>query len=236
MAAASALAMPKLLRGELHDDGSTGYSGEEDFYPASVGSTSSVGIPEASRNKHQAFNIGTPRFSIVPMGTPREPEKGNATGNRYVPHWPYSSQWPFCCAPTTLELRNLPRNVTPQVLVSQLNTMGLASRCNYVHIAGGVAHVNCLRHADGLELAAKLHAFRDWEESAGKKACRVAWSFTRQGMEDLLWSTECAEEVWSEDGEYSGAWVAFQPGAWVPAVNPPELDDGSIWVTQCVYL
>merc|ERR1740121_1232066 len=163
------------------------------------------------------------------MATPREPTAAADLGQgaAFVPHWPYSSQWPFCRAPTTLELKGLPRSLTAQGLVVQLNTMGLATRCNFVLVKGGVALVNAERHADGRELAGRLHGFTAWEAGKDSRPCRVSWCFMKQGFEQLMMEQQNSQ-VWQEDGQYTGAWV-YSSGSWMPAVHPPT-DDGSIWV------
>lgn len=163
----------------------------------------------------QQFSMATPRFSITSMATPREPLVPSAESPKpcFKPYWPYSSQWPFCRAPTTLELKCLPRGITANALILQLNAWGLADRCDYVHVTGRFAVINTQRHADGCELAAKLHGFTEWDDNKESKPCRVAWSFTRQGLHDLM-ANQNVEEAWREDGRYKGrgallAWQAL---------------------------
>jgi len=180
------------------------------------------------------FSMSTPRLTIVSMATPREPCKSAPESRKaFVPHWPYSSQWPFCRAPTTLELRGLPRSLTVQSFIAQLDSWGLAARCNFVHLQAGKAVVNTERHADGRELAGRLHNFSDWEDFEDfARPCKVAWSFSKQGLEELLGEWQEAGQVWHSDGSYTGPWVWYC-GSWMPVVHPPE-EDERVWVPVCV--
>jgi len=192
-----------------------------------------AGQAEEDESKEEHFSMATPRLHIVSMSTPRQPIAAADQGQRaaFVPHWPYSSQWPFCRAPTTLELKGLPRSLTAQGLIVQLNSMGLADRCNFVHVKGSSALINTERHADGREIAGKLHGFSSWEDCKDARPCRVSWCFSKQGFEELMMEQQNSQ-VWQADGQYTGAWV-YDSGSWMPAVHPPT-DDGSIWVPMWV--
>mmetsp|Transcript_67728 Transcript_67728/g.195791 ORF Transcript_67728/g.195791 Transcript_67728/m.195791 type:complete len:213 (-) Transcript_67728:159-797(-) len=146
----------------------------------------------------------------------------------FVPHWPYSSQWPFCRAPTTLELKHLPGSLTLVGLLEQINNWGLADRCNYVWLgaSGSCALINTERHVDGRELAGKLHQFRGWNACGEAPECKVSWCFAKQGLDELMLEQHISK-LWHDDGTYAGGFV-FQGDTWLPAVPPPQ-DESSAW-------
>lgn len=185
-----------------------------------------------------AIKISTPRKGEAPLkifkvGTPPSSPRQRPLEKRgYVPQWPYGSQWPFNCAPTTLELRGLPRGCTAEIVISQLNAWGFAGKFDLVYVptrGAGFAVVNSARHADGCALAGKLHGFSDWtctsrNSKFKKKPCRVEWSFTCQGLDALVLEYHRDSEAWGYDdeGRYTGPWV-HHFGIWVPLFSPVHL-------------
>lgn len=172
------------------------------------------------------FKVGTP------PGSPRGEEKSQEKRG-YVPPWPYGSKWPFNCAPTTLELRSLPKGCTAEVIIHQLDSWGLANKCNLIYVAStGVAIVNASRHSDGCAVASRLHNFSDWKVQGvkvghtnhKKKTCRVAWSFTSQGLDALVMAYHqdydaCA---YNSQGMYVGPWI-LHGNAWMALFSPMHL-------------
>eukprot|EP00747_Dinoflagellata_sp_TGD_P162507 gnl/TRDRNA2_/TRDRNA2_180183_c0_seq1.p1 gnl/TRDRNA2_/TRDRNA2_180183_c0~~gnl/TRDRNA2_/TRDRNA2_180183_c0_seq1.p1 ORF type:complete len:313 (+),score=39.44 gnl/TRDRNA2_/TRDRNA2_180183_c0_seq1:142-1080(+) len=196
------------------------------------------GAPSPRRyNDVNKYAISTPRLQIISMATPRAPEAPSAPAptKTFVPPWPYSSQWPFCRAPTTLELRNLPRDFSTQLLVAQLDAWGYAGRYNFVHVPTdprtgrclGFGLVNAERHADGCPIASSLHGCKTWSGSQGsRKGCAVSWSFTNQGFDDLLASyQQDPTAAWvngAADGSYIGPWLLWE-GNWTTMPMPTQV-------------
>eukprot|EP00747_Dinoflagellata_sp_TGD_P081446 gnl/TRDRNA2_/TRDRNA2_161306_c0_seq1.p1 gnl/TRDRNA2_/TRDRNA2_161306_c0~~gnl/TRDRNA2_/TRDRNA2_161306_c0_seq1.p1 ORF type:complete len:709 (-),score=94.98 gnl/TRDRNA2_/TRDRNA2_161306_c0_seq1:118-2244(-) len=167
----------------------------------------------------QIISVATPRSSALPAP---EPAKS------FVPPWPSSCQMQFRCAPTTLELRNLPEDFSTQLLVEQLDAWGFAGRYNFIHVPTdphtgrcfGFGLVNAETHADGCPMASSLHDFKNWKVSHGPGSyvgCSVSWSLTCQGFDDL-----CARyqqdptASWvhgGADGSYIGPWLLWE-GNW----------------------
>eukprot|EP00930_Biecheleria_cincta_P030341 TRINITY_DN21016_c0_g1_i1.p1 TRINITY_DN21016_c0_g1~~TRINITY_DN21016_c0_g1_i1.p1 ORF type:complete len:279 (+),score=40.39 TRINITY_DN21016_c0_g1_i1:31-837(+) len=182
-----------------------------------------TGIQQAT----ETVAIGTPRLQIFQL-TPREraapesdpPERG------FVPFWPFSSRWPFCRAPTTLELHNLPPSLTVEMLCAHLDRQGFSGKYDFAHVpttdsgsgSSVFATLNAVRHADGCAIASCVHGLESWDGCPSSEPCRVSWSFTCQGIEELVNKHQnlCA---WSQDGSYAGAWVR-SGGMWMPVVQP----------------
>merc|ERR1712203_97631 len=117
--------------------------------------------------------MGTPRKGDGPLQIskvatpPSSPRQKPVEKKSFVPRWPYSSQWPFNCAPTTLELRGLPRGCSTEIVIAQLNAWGFAGRFDLVYVpntnrSAGFAIINAVRHADGCAMAGRLHEFTGW--------------------------------------------------------------------------
>lgn len=125
----------------------------------------------------------------------------------FVPPWPYAPQWPLCCAPTTLELRNLPAELSTEGLVEHLEAWGFQGLYDFVYVepfsqssrksslsaaewcsgrGHGSAVVNLLRHSYGCALASKLHRYSAWQGTSGGRACEVSWSYPQQGLAELV--------------------------------------------------
>lgn len=174
------------------------------------------------------FNLSTPPV------TPREPLPQKRD---FVPHWPYGSKWPFNCAPTTLELRGLPRGCSAEVIIKQLDQWGFAGKYNLVHVAkAGMATLNAARHVDGCALAGRLHEFSDWRVKGAatsgdaalkfktQKACRVNWSFEGQGLEALVvaYHQDADSNYYTADGLYAGPWILCG-SSWWPLFSPVHM-------------
>eukprot|EP00928_Gymnodinium_smaydae_P053808 TRINITY_DN3771_c0_g1_i1.p1 TRINITY_DN3771_c0_g1~~TRINITY_DN3771_c0_g1_i1.p1 ORF type:complete len:283 (-),score=35.44 TRINITY_DN3771_c0_g1_i1:294-1142(-) len=203
--------------------------------------------PRTNEDGVWTARIDTPRKEVAPLQIfsvrtpPASPKKAvpkeNATtrsAGAYVPPWHYGSQWPFCCAPTTLELRGIPRECNIDMLMRLLNDMGFEGRFNFVHVlrrrrGASFALVNCLRHADGRELAGRLHGFCSWPSSGSDSAtplssrqtarlsrdasCRVSWSYQYQGLQTLIQEFATNEGLerhgsYDEEGRLMGPWVS----------------------------
>merc|ERR1719253_463762 len=91
------------------------------------------------------------------LGAPARPAAG-----AYSPKWIYGARWPFCAAPTTLVLSNLPDSILQEDLIEILDKEGFSSFYDFVYLpvdadSGrnmGYAIVNLTRHQYGLSLAA----------------------------------------------------------------------------------
>lgn len=194
----------------------------EDFYD-----TSECAVPDG-------ISLETPRKEKAPLkvfqvGTPRPPQSASETSKKssFVPSWPWGGQWPFNCAPTTLELRGLPRECTTDSLISQLDSSGFQGKYDFVYVPttrsnANVAIVNTKRHADGCALAGLLHGCTDWEgittsELSKRKPCRVSWSFSCQGFETLFnYYQQNANGGWYDhEGTYTGPQM-YCGEAWLP--------------------
>jgi len=186
----------------------------------------STGIQKAT----ETVAIGTPRLQVFQL-TPRKravPES-NPAERGFVPFWPFSSRWPFCRAPTTLELHNLPLSLTVEILCAYLDRHGFGGKYNFAHVpmadsglgSSGFAILNAGRHADGCAIASCLHGLESWDGCPSSEPCRVSWSFTCQGVDDLVIKHE-NPYAWSQDGSYTGAWVC-SGGMWMPVAQ-------TVWV------
>jgi len=111
----------------------------------------------------------------------------------YAPPWPYGPTWPFTAAPTTLELRRLPKELTRDDLLEVLDKLGfsgfydfvfLEENCNSRH--EGCAVVNLTRHAYGLSLAPLLHGNDVWGIAHADRHCDVRWLMSRQGLQEQM--------------------------------------------------
>jgi hypothetical protein len=185
----------------------------------------------------QVFKVDTP------PGSPRQltPERRPT----FVPPWPYSSKWPFNCAPTTLELRGLPKGCTAETIIRQLDAWGFHGKYDLVCTdKTGLAIVNASRYADGCGMAGRLHNFSDWKVESGtrrqgvkckRKACRVSWSFTCQGLGALVqeYHNDTGASWYSSDGEYEGPWI-LHCDAWWPLFSPVHLWPVSLPVSAAV--
>lgn len=199
-----------------------------------------IGTPNQSPN--QSPKLGPKRsgpaapLKIFKVGTPPPSPRLEPQEKRgFVPPWPFGPKWPFNCAPTTLELRSLPKGCTSEVIIAQLDAWGFARKCNLVYVENaGVAVVNMARHADGCALASRLHNFSDWKvkgvagsQAAAKhkrKACRVAWLFTCQGLDALVmkYHQDTEEVWWTPEGQYIGPWVGYSNAFW-PLFSPAHM-------------
>jgi len=178
--------------------------------------------PSCARVALEIFKVETPPQS------PRTPV--GETKASYTPHWPFASFG--CVAPTTLELRGLPREFTSAVLIEQLDAWGFRGFYDLVCVprredVGGVAIVNSVRHAEGCSIAKRLNGFSQWKGSGKmqqrkRKACRVSWCFTCQGFAALLEQYRYSSETsgFTQDGSYVGPLVSMA-GAWAPLLFAP---------------
>mmetsp|Transcript_105788 Transcript_105788/g.210220 ORF Transcript_105788/g.210220 Transcript_105788/m.210220 type:complete len:289 (+) Transcript_105788:52-918(+) len=183
----------------------------------------------------EKFTISSPRLQIFRVATPRKHARAvleeHDLAMNYTPEWPYSSEPPFCYAPTTLQLENMPPNVNVEVIVSKLNEWGFEDKFNFIHVpmkdatnrvGEGWGLVNALRHADATAMAGRLHQYTDWPGIEGQgdcPPCQVTWSMTCQGADALVWAHQQDQGVWHADGTYTGAWVRWGT-SWSPVVQP----------------
>jgi len=180
----------------------------------------------------EKFTISSPRLQIFRVATPRKHAQTVLEENKFVnytPPWPYSSEPPFCYAPTTLQLEQMPPSVNVEVIVAKMAEWGFDGRYNFVHvpmkdaanrIGEGWALINALRHADGCAMAGRLHEYTDWPGTGGEcPPCQVTWSMTCQGVDSLIWAHQQEQGVWHPDGTYTGAWVRWGQ-SWSPVVQP----------------
>lgn len=172
----------------------------------------SKSAPDASPHAHErpAQEAQTER-----KGVDRERETGDFL------KWPY---WNTGIAPTTLELTNLPKWMTSELLSHHLDNWGFQRRYNFVHvpvtrgISLGHASVNAVSHADGLAMAKLLHGFRGWSNGTAAPPCRVGWNLWLQGLEQLIvdhqQSTDASESPpWIWTGTH---WAPLQCAYWWP--------------------
>jgi len=180
-----------------------------------------LSTPRKSQEPLKIFKVCTPRAST------HQKSEAMSEKRSFVPPWPYGSQWPYNCAPTTLELRGLPRGCTAEVVIAQLDSWGFKGKYDFVYVPAcsnsmDVAVVNAARHADGCALASLLHGCSDWKglatrDSGKRKTCRVSWSFSFQGYDSLVWSC-CRNDAacWCDsNGQYMGPWI-YQCHFWAP--------------------
>lgn len=203
---------------DFWDDGSEPQSG------GVLSSKTAEGIcmdtPRKGQDPLKLFKLGTPR--PAPSTPPKEIEKTS-----FVPPWPYSAQWPFNRAPTTLELRRLPKECTLEVVTSQLESWGFSGKYDFISMPIGGCNsdaviINTVRHADGRALAGCLHGFNDWEGlpkgvDCKTRPCRVSWSFAYQGFDALVCAYTQNSETgyYDHEGNYTGPWV-YQGNIWQP--------------------
>lgn len=89
---------------------------------------------------------------------------------------------------TTVMLRNLPNDLTRDMLMELLDARGFAGRYDFLYLpvdfsrrAGlGYAFVNMLSDADAQGVRARLEGFKRWRVPSGK-VCSVGWSNPTQG-------------------------------------------------------
>jgi len=164
-----------------------------------------ISTPRRASQKEplELFNLGTPR-SMSPKREARS----------FCPPWPYSSQWPFNRAPTTMELKNIPDNMTEDGLAQFLDNLGLSGMYNFIYVPCdaqtqkglGFAILNADRHADGCKIAGCLHQLSYWEGYGKCSPCAVSWCFACQGVEHLMQHCINAWHM-GPDGSYKGPWL-----------------------------
>lgn len=148
------------------------------------------------------------------VGAPQRPSAGS-----YAPAWVYGTQWPYCVAPTTLVLGNLPEDLLQEDLIEVLDKEGFSGFYNFLYLPSeadtgrnaGYAIVNLLRHDCGLALAALMHGRSSWCGSRTSE-CQVTWSVPLQGLPQLIehyrYHPACEDSV-PEDMRptfFSGGW------------------------------
>jgi len=173
--------------------------------------------PAAGPSGGGATKIGTPRKGEEPLKIfaldtpPSTPKAATAKARRaedliFCPPWPSGPNWPFCCTPSTLEIKSLPPNCDTHQLVQLLDSWGFVGRYNFVHVRNSIAKVNAVSHSDGRAMAGRLHGFVDWPMNPEKVACEVSWCFTCQGLDTLI-QEYMHVEAWAPDGSYIGPWT-----------------------------
>jgi len=122
------------------------------------------------------------------VGAPMRPPQGS-----HAPAWVYGSQWPFCVAPTTLILSDLPNDLLQEDLVEILDKEGFSGFYDFLYLPMdsefncnmGHAIVNLTQHGYGLSLSALVHGRSSWCGTPSSP-CKVSWSISLQGVEQLL--------------------------------------------------
>lgn len=111
----------------------------------------------------------------------------------YAPTWVYGQQWPFCAAPTTLVLSNLPSDLLQEDLIEILDKENFNGFYDFVHLPmddegnlnSGYAIVNLTRHEYGLSLSALMHGRTSWCGTSSSP-CQATWSIPLQGRKQLI--------------------------------------------------
>jgi len=122
------------------------------------------------------------------VGAPIRSSQGS-----YAPAWVYGAQWPFCVAPTTLILSNLPKDLQQEDLIEIIDKEGFSGFYDFLHMPMdldlssnlGYATVNLTRHEYGLALSALMHGRSSWC-GANTLACQVTWDTHSQGLTQLI--------------------------------------------------
>eukprot|EP00933_Yihiella_yeosuensis_P035969 TRINITY_DN29666_c0_g1_i1.p1 TRINITY_DN29666_c0_g1~~TRINITY_DN29666_c0_g1_i1.p1 ORF type:complete len:435 (+),score=91.69 TRINITY_DN29666_c0_g1_i1:183-1487(+) len=116
----------------------------------------------------------------------------------YKPAWQWGSMWPFNCAPTTLKLSGLPRDLQEAGLLGKLEELGFKGFYDFIAMPtnwrtgrnDGYAIINLTRHSHGILLATHMHNFKDWQhaqkEEEPSKGVAVTWNLPSQGLWDLI--------------------------------------------------
>merc|ERR1719199_886048 len=107
--------------------------------------------------------------------------------------WVYGAEWPFCVAPTTLMLSNLPTDLLQEDLIEVLDKEGFSGFYDFLYLALdpnthrnlGHAIVNLTRHEYGLALSALMHGRTSWCGTITSE-CQVTWSIPLQGLSQLI--------------------------------------------------
>lgn len=131
---------------------------------------------------------GTPLHSLPLLGAPAKPEAGS-----YAPTWIYGANWPFCVAPTTLMLSNLPEDLLQEDLIEILDKEDFSGFYDFLYLVAdpdsgrslGCAIVNLTRHEYGLALSAMMHGRASWCGTKSE-ACKVSWALPMQGLSQLI--------------------------------------------------
>lgn len=121
------------------------------------------------------------------VGAPSRPPLGS-----YAPTWVYGATWPFCVAPTTLVLSNLPDDLLQEDLIEVLDKSGFGCFYDFIYLPMdhefqrnlGYAIVNLTRHEYGLALAASVYGRSSWCGTITSE-CQVSWSIPLQGVSQL---------------------------------------------------
>mmetsp|Transcript_52254 Transcript_52254/g.162166 ORF Transcript_52254/g.162166 Transcript_52254/m.162166 type:complete len:392 (+) Transcript_52254:120-1295(+) len=167
-----------------------------------------AGAPEdASRGQHWCWMVpceANGGWTMMYNGACQDGSQGWPQGNEdaprlpplpaaeqaYRPKWVYGSSWPFNCAPTTLILENLPRDITQAEFLAVLDASGFGGCYDFVFLptslrsgrSHGNAIVNLTRHSYGQALAARVQGFADWGPSKDGSRCQAKWSLPLQGL------------------------------------------------------
>jgi hypothetical protein len=95
---------------------------------------------------------------------------------------------------TTLMMRNLPNNMSRDMLMDLLDAQGFGLAVDFLYLpmdfqrrAGfGYAFVNCTTPADAENMLDHFHLFSDWTSSTSHKICEVVWCAHSQGLNAQL--------------------------------------------------
>lgn len=125
--------------------------------------------------------------SLEVVGAPERPGT-----DAFAPTWIYGSRWPFCVAPTTLVLCNLPADLLQEDLIEILDKEGFSGFYDFLYLASdstgknsGNAIVNLTRHEYGLALSALMQGRTSWCGTKSEE-CQVSWSMPTQGLTALV--------------------------------------------------
>lgn len=122
------------------------------------------------------------------VGAPARPPTGS-----HVPAWVYGAQWPYCVAPTTVILSNLPEDLIQEDLIEILDKEDFSGFYDFLYLPSepdcdrnsGYAIVNLTRHEYGLALSALLQGRTSWCGTTTSE-CQVTWSIPLQGVVELI--------------------------------------------------
>jgi hypothetical protein len=113
-----------------------------------------------------------------------------------APPWIYGTEWPYCVAPTTLMLSELPDDLTQEDFIEILDKEDFSGFYDFVTLPSRAesgsernfryALVNCTRHEHALSLSGKMHGKTTWGASVSSHGCQVSWSQPMQGVSELI--------------------------------------------------
>jgi RNA recognition motif-containing protein len=88
-------------------------------------------------------------------------------------------------------IKNIPNNMTRQMLLELLDSVGFVQRYNFVYLPMdfhrnanlGYAFVNMVSPMDAKAILKSLHGFADWKVAASDKVIETTWGYPLQGLD-----------------------------------------------------